>query len=255
MLTAYSTRTQQLTVERNSASYIIQTNSNMSSSLSSSSSSRSASTSSSWPLWLGSGSLYEISMSSSGSSSSSNKRVINLQGEAFSDLVKNTPYGSMLRVELDYEIRLVHNQLHWLLLFKVKDSDACISMEVTTSTMTDIVHTVCIFMDEESIPESTLVATRKLKLADVASKADHIVQTMGRYNLFTSNCQHFCNTLLQELGLPTFTTTVGPETADGFDGLRARLLIGIALENIIVVPRRVESVVAGMVNTSLVRRA
>ena len=42
--------------------------------------------------------------------------------------------------------------------------------------------------------------------------ADKVVDDMGRYSLFSNNCQHFCNNLLSRLGLETFPPTVGPET-------------------------------------------
>lgn len=205
------------------------------------------------PAWFSSGSVYEVSRSSS-SSSKNDKVLVNLQGESFCDLVKNTPYGGTVNINLDYEVRLVHKQLHWLLLLKAKESDISISMEITTSTMTDLVEMVSIF-EGDSIPNSTSIATLKMKLSDIAEHADNVVKTMGTYNLFSRNCQHFCNTLLKRLGLRTFPTTVGPDTADGFDSFTARILIGIALGKTFVVPKGVDSVVAGMVNTSLVRRS
>lgn len=35
---------------------------------------------------------------------------------------------------------------------------------------------------------------------------------MGKYSLFKNNCQHFCNNVLTELGLPITRTTCGKET-------------------------------------------
>ena len=234
----------------------------MSSLLNSFSSSRANSSSlSSWPSWLSSGSIYEISGSNSSSSSSNNQRtIVNiLEGETFADLVKNTPYGGTLRIELNYEIRLVHKQLHWMLLINAEDSDVYISIEVTTSDMSTLVPLVRIFQDEESTPASTLVVTRKLKLANIASAADTVVQTMGTYHFILRNCQHFCNTWLEFQGCKTFPTTIGPRTAyvsdqdkhGGFDSIRA--IIGAKLGNFFVVPRGLESVVARIINARLVR--
>ena len=234
----------------------------MSSLLSSFSSSRAkSSTRSNWPSWLSSGSIYEISGSSSSSSSSNNQRtLVNvLEGETFADLVKNTPYGGTLRIELNYEIRLAHKQLHWMLLINAEDSDAYISIEVTTSDMSTLVPLVHIFQDEESTPASTLVATRRLKLADIASAADTVVQTMGTYHFILRNCQHFCNTWLDFLGCKTFPTTIGPRKAYvsdqdqhvGVDSFGE--IIQTRLGNFFVVPRGLESVVARIINAHLVR--
>ena len=164
---------------------------------------------------------------------------------------------------LEYEIRLIHGKysnLHWLIIFKAEVCDAAISFEITTSNMSDIVKTVAVFEKESDIPEATKVGTKKIKLIEVAQIADKVVDEKmeGKYNLFTSNCQHFCYTLLSDLGFPTYDTTVGPTKAkmeEDFDMLTTRLGTLEKLGSALVLPEGAGSIVAGLVNAMLVRRS
>ena len=159
---------------------------------------------------------------SSSASSSSNTKLPNqsvAKGDCFVDLVKETPYKGFLRVSTEYELSLVKSQLHWLLLVHMKGSDEVyISIEVTTSDMSDMLHTMRIF-DQESDPVMVLKATpvtcnHKTKLIHLCEIADSVVAQMGSYHLLRRNCQHFCNTFLEQLGFETHTyrTTIGPNT-------------------------------------------
>ena len=198
------------------------------------------------------------SRSSLSSSSSSNAKQPNhtqAQGNDFVDLVKETPYRTLLKVETEYELNLVKSQLHWLLLVRMKDSDeAYISLEITTSNTTDLLQTMRIY-EQESDPinvlKATPVANYKTKLIDVCTTADLVVRQMGTYSLFSRNCQHFCNTLLTQLGFKTdkYRTTFGPNnlpTADqNFDDVHLfvtqksqfyspRLVFGLAIARVLI---------------------
>ena len=73
-----------------------------------------------------------------------------------------------------------------------------------------------------------------------------------------SNCKHFCNTLLSDLGFPTHDTTVGPTTLivkEDFDLLPTRLTTLEKLGSALALPKGAGSVMAGLVNASLVRRS
>ena len=223
-----------------------------------SSSASSVSSSSSWPSYFSSGSLYSISSSSS---SSSQRKGVNIHGKLFVELVQSTPYQSFLNGSLEYEIRLIHGRfsnLHWLIIFKAEVCDAAISFEITTSNMCDIVKTVAVFEKESDIPEATKVGAKKIKLIEVAQIADKVVdeKMKGKYNLITSNCQHFCNTLLSDLGFPTYDTTVGPtKVEEDFDLLTKRLGTLEKLGSGLVLPKGAGGIVARLVNASLVRRS
>lgn len=152
---------------------------------------------------------------------SSNNNVLYV-GLPFEEMVKRTHYAPVVRVSTRYEIKLVHGttgQLHWRLLVKMKDSDMpFITFEITTSNMYDIIPAMMeipetspgCFSAFKSTP--TDVGTFQGTLTDLCQMADAVVRAMESYNLLTSNCQHFCNNLLQRLGLRTFPTTIGPET-------------------------------------------
>ncbi len=209
----------------------------------------SSQTPSSWPSWFSSGSIYYVSSSSS----SSSKKGVNAQGKCFADLVKNTPYGSLLKKEFDYKIRLMKTHWHWYLLLKIGGTEHTISMEITTSTFTDLVPTITIFEDETKIPASIEIATLKLRLCDIAELADQVVKEMDTYSLFLRNCQHFCNRLLREMGQQTYPTTIGPEvTVDkDVDSVTQRIS---NFGDLFVLPKTMGSILAAALNISLVRK-
>ena len=51
---------------------------------------------------------------------------------------------------------------------------------------------------------------RQMTMREICHTAEEVRIKMGKYNVFTSNCQHFCNNLLQKLEFPTTKTMVGP---------------------------------------------
>ena len=61
------------------------------------------------------------------------------------------------------------------------------------------------------------VGTMTTTIMKLSETAEAIRVGMGKYNLLTNNCQHFCNNVLKKLGLPTTPTTVGPTTTVNFD--------------------------------------
>ena len=58
------------------------------------------------------------------------------------------------------------------------------------------------------------LGTRKTTLMELCKTAEKVRCGMGKYNLLKNNCQHFCNNVLEEFGLPTAPTTVGPRTTE-----------------------------------------
>ena len=56
------------------------------------------------------------------------------------------------------------------------------------------------------------VSTQSMTLLGLCRIAERVRLGMGEYNVLTNNCQHFCNNVLKELGLPPHPTTVGPDT-------------------------------------------
>ena len=153
------------------------------------------------------------------------------QGSAFETMLsENVIYKNVFQVVSAYEVIIVYGKgfpdLHWFLLFKLKDSNCSyITLEITTNDMTDLVKTTRSVDDECSdiwSKRHEKVGIYKGSLKSLCEKADQVVIEMKVYNLLTSNCQHFCNNLLKKIGLNTCTTTIGPDTTldgehKGFD--------------------------------------
>ena len=53
------------------------------------------------------------------------------------------------------------------------------------------------------------VGTMKTTIMKLCETAEAVRVGMGKYNLITNNCQHFCNNVLEKLGLPTTPTSAG----------------------------------------------
>lgn len=134
-------------------------------------------------------------------------------------LLNDGLYASLLGVETDFDVIVVHgqcSQLHWLLLINMKGATMpYLSIEITTSNLKDLIPTMRTFSNEDIKTRFSKHMDEKSwkgKLGTLCNKADSVIKEMEEYNLLTSNCQHFCNNLLKKLGLDVFPTTVGPKT-------------------------------------------
>ena len=146
--------------------------------------------------------------SSSSSSSSSGTTLID---ESFAKMIQSTEYRVLLDAVVTIEVYLNREGWHWFLLVKMKDTEyKFVTVEITTSDMQNLVRTMRI---RESAKGSDFVGDYTGSFKNLCQIADCVVDDMGSYNLFTSNCQHFCNNLLLRIGLKhDFSTTIGPNT-------------------------------------------
>ena len=146
--------------------------------------------------------------SSSASYSSGGGQFI--QGETFVKMVEQTPYIDLLNVPTTYEVYIIKRfQLHRLLLVRMKHSDyPMITFEINTPNMTDLTTVMQIIPTDHWLMEK--IDDYEGTLKRLCEVADDVASRMENYRLFTNNCQHFCNNLLQELGFQTYDTTVGP---------------------------------------------
>lgn len=145
-----------------------------------------------------------------GSNSLARGSVSKLTGESFMDMVQDSPYKKLLRVPAVYDVYIDRSQWHWFLLVKMKDSDLpFVSFEVTTPNLTDL-EAVMKVPDNESIKGKEYVGEYQGNITVLCQTADEIMKRMGQYGLLSSNCQHFCNNVLNSIGLATFPPTVGP---------------------------------------------
>ena len=152
-------------------------------------------------------------------------------GRPFVDMLKDHHlYGDWLDVETEYEIKLDNSTFHWRLLVKKWESRALpyASLEITTRT-SNSTNLIPVIREYEDYTDSAIdKGILKGSLSKLCGLADQVVSKMETYNLFTRNCQHFCNELLKTLGKDesplTFSRDMTEESQD-FD------LLSIVLPN------------------------
>lgn len=135
----------------------------------------------------------------------------------FSEMINNTRYEHLKDVEATYKIYVHHPTVfgvHWFLLIKKKDSELpFFSLEISTPDGSTIRHEMFSFDEYEG--EQTYCGEITGKLEDILNVADRcIIDDMGgKYKMYSSNCQHFCNNFLHRNGFETYRTTLGKRLA------------------------------------------
>ncbi len=130
-----------------------------------------------------------------------------ITGKKFEEMVQSTLYRKLLNVTCPYEIYFDRRTYHRRLLVKMKGATyPLITFEITTSDMSSLTQVMCIAFDG-FIDGIEKVGDRTKKLITICRIADAVVSRMKSYHLLKSNCQHFCNNVLQELELETFDVT------------------------------------------------
>lgn len=178
--------------------------------------SSSASSSSRWSANSSSRSCSSSIRSSSSSirrSSTSSSNKDTQEDEEFSVMLANSDYYAFKNSKVVYEVYLQHKKLHWFLLLKMKDSELrYLTLEATTPNLSDLTRVM--FMLDSSYGEKvTYCGIIKDSISSIVKVADKIIEKMGHYSLFSSNCQHFCNNFLNHYGLPVQRTTLGAEVS------------------------------------------
>jgi hypothetical protein len=126
----------------------------------------------------------------------------------FSDMIANSPYTAIKRVQLEYEVFIDNNKLHWLLLIKAKDTEfPYFSLEITTSDFSNIIRNMVLYntYTGNTIACGSIIAN----LDTILDVADKVVTAMAEYKLFSNNCQHFCNNFLNQYSFAVYTPTIG----------------------------------------------
>ena len=143
-------------------------------------------------------------------------------GKPFVELFKDHHvYGPWIDTKTNYQLMLVHKQLHWYFLVK-KEGDSplpYVTIEITTSDMKDLIPSIRNFpsCSDGASDMGTYIGT----LRSLCELADRVVEEMESYNLFTRNCQNFCIELLKKMGKydrsrikPTFRKDVDDHNFD-----------------------------------------
>ena len=128
----------------------------------------------------------------------------------FSEMIAFSPYERTKNIDTTYKVYIDKKNNHWILLLRIKDSTLpYFSLEASSPNLSSLWHEMFLF--DPYTGEATLCGEITLKLVDILLVADLIVTEMKMYNLFTSNCQHFCNNFLHHYGFETFPPTFGKE--------------------------------------------
>lgn len=150
----------------------------------------------------------QLSFFSSGSNNPTDSSFKNqITGKKFEEMVRSTPYRVLLKASCTYEIYIDRRTYHRRLLVKMKRATyPLITLEITTSDMSTLTQVMCTAFNG-FIDGIERVGDCSKRLITICRIADDVVSRMKSYRLFSNNCQHFCNNVLQELELETFDVT------------------------------------------------
>ena len=145
-------------------------------------------------------------------------------GRRFVQMVRNSEYGQRrlrlcfrkpLHTRGNYDVYLMKGQgqtrLHWRLLVRNSDSRITLpvlSVEINTPDMRQLTPIIRRF---RGVPNGAEYqgCVPGISMMDIYELADQVQLQMKKYELTSSNCQDFCNYILEKLNLPTHTTTAG----------------------------------------------
>ena len=136
------------------------------------------------------------------------------RGMKFSEMIDNAEgYKFIKGVEGNISMFIDHRtNWHWFLLVKLTMDGTqlpFVLLEVCVNDNGGIEREM--FTLEKYDGELTYCGEFKGKINDVVKVADEIVLKMGDYSLFSSNCQHFCNNVLNYYNFKVYRTTLGKE--------------------------------------------
>lgn len=126
-------------------------------------------------------------------------------------MIENSPYKDYAEVKSTYQVYVNRTRLHWFLLLKLKDSKLhFITLEASTPDMFVLSHEMRAVSDSD--PDANKIVwcgEINARMTEIVNVADKLIIKMKSYNLFTSNCQHFCNNFLQYYSFEVYATTLG----------------------------------------------
>jgi hypothetical protein len=153
--------------------------------------------------------------------------VYNVIGQPFTESIFGTNYKAVVNFRGQYEIYFGTAEKHWLIMAQLVLPDTefqYISFEATTRRVPvsnrlipamRVVDASLVAEDRQTHVQPVggrvvFVNGKQLKsvgsvnitMSELCRKAEDVRTSMGRYDVLSSNSQHFCNKLLGELGLP-----------------------------------------------------
>ena len=136
----------------------------------------------------------------------------------FRDKVKGTKYQCILGAKKKYHVYLNEEKFHrYIVLHHEEEGTTYPFLTIEINTTKDCVKIIPVMreLQLEEIKIKWEISDIEIKLDILCETADKIVSDMGKYNVFTSDCQTFCNDLLIKLGLieKPFPTLFGPDVS------------------------------------------
>lgn len=135
----------------------------------------------------------------------------------FLDKVKRSKYECISGSKKKYRVYLNKDKYHhWFIILHLEEEGTTYPfLTIEINTVKDCVKLIPVMKElpQEAINTKWEVFKIEIKLDTLCKIADDIVAEMGKYNLFTNDCQTFCNDLLLDLKLikKPFATPFGPD--------------------------------------------
>lgn len=123
---------------------------------------------------------------------------------SFFQRIPSVIYANELDTKKWYDVYVSCSLKHWVLSVRERGT----SLPFTTFEITkDAGHNLVAIMNNKCASNFIYKGTVLKSMYELCDIADGVRCGMGKYNVFTNNCQDFCNNCLKVLGLPTQMTT------------------------------------------------
>ena len=134
---------------------------------------------------------------------------------AFSVKVKRSQYRCISGSKKMYRVYLNKDERHWYIILHHEEEGSTypfLTIEIVTTKKCVKIIPVMKELQLTEINTEWKIFDIEIKLDTLCEIADKVVAEMGKYNLFTNDCQIFCNDLLLDLHLidKPFSTSFGP---------------------------------------------
>ena len=150
------------------------------------------------------------------SSSCRNLQQYENDDAAFSVKVKRSKYECISGSKKMYRVYLNKDIFHWNIILHHEEEGSTypfLTIEIYTTKEYGKIIPVMKELQQNEINTEWEIFDIEIKLDTLCEIADKVVAKMGEYNLFTNDCQIFCNDLLLDLHLidKPFSTSFGPD--------------------------------------------
>lgn len=192
--------------------------------------------------------MTTVSSSSKTSNSHKGATLCIPDGEVYNhffEMIKLSRHFALLKIpDQKYDVYIDRSSWHWMILVKAHDTDSEVgyfSLEVSTPNLIDLSREMFDYLGNPRDKPNLIICGTITghKLIDIIGVADDVAARMGRYSLFSSNCQHFCNNFLNFYKFKTYRTTLGKEVTAVIQGREKTKQEKEAVDELLLASRRV----------------